>query len=68
MFSGLKHQVMQVLQNGGLVDELGKDAFFVDKQTALETLEKYYARGVVNFPVRDGRSPWRDGRAAGQLL
>ncbi|MDZ7804841.1 SulP family inorganic anion transporter [Thiohalophilus sp.] len=59
MFSSLKHQVMQVMQSSGLVDELGEDAFFADKQTALETLEERFNRGVVNFPERDGRAPYR---------
>jgi MFS superfamily sulfate permease-like transporter len=68
MFSGLKHQVMQVIQNSGLVNELGKEAFFVDKQTALETLEARYTHGVVNLPKRDGRSPWRGDRIANHLL
>lgn len=38
-FSGLKHQVMQALEKSGLVDELGREAFFPDKETALEVLE-----------------------------
>ncbi|MFO7550103.1 MAG: SulP family inorganic anion transporter [Haliea sp.] len=59
MFSGLKHQVMQVMQCSGLVDELGKDVFFADKKTALETLEERFDRSVVNFPERDGRAPYR---------
>jgi len=59
MFSGLKHQVMQVMQSSGLVDELGEDAFFADKKTALEALEERFDRSVVNFPERDGRTPYR---------
>ncbi|MET0051709.1 MAG: SulP family inorganic anion transporter [Candidatus Thiodiazotropha sp.] len=42
MFSGLKHQVMQVFINSGLVDELGREAFFSDKQTALQALGATY--------------------------
>ena len=38
-FSGLKHQVMQSLHKSGLVDELGREAFFPDKETALEVLQ-----------------------------
>ncbi|MDR9437457.1 MAG: SulP family inorganic anion transporter [Thiohalophilus sp.] len=68
MFSGLKHQVMQVMQSSGLVDELGEDVFFADKQTALKALETRFAPGVVDFPERDGRSPWRGGRVANHLL
>jgi MFS superfamily sulfate permease-like transporter len=42
MFSGLKHQVMQVFARSGLVEELGQDAFFADKQSALQTLSERY--------------------------
>ncbi|MET0029139.1 MAG: SulP family inorganic anion transporter [Candidatus Thiodiazotropha sp.] len=42
MFSGLKHQVMRVFINSGLVDELGREAFFSDKQTALQALGATY--------------------------
>ncbi len=59
MFSSLKHQVMQVMQSSGLVDELGEDAFFADKQSALEALEERFNRSVVNFPERDGRAAYR---------
>ena len=46
MFSGLKHQVMRVFVQSGLVEELGGGAFFSDKETALRTLgERYGARG-----------------------
>ena len=68
MFSGLKHQVMQVMQSSGLVDELGKDAFFTDKQTALEELEQRFDRRLVDFPKRDGRSPYRGTGAGSQLI
>lgn len=47
MFSGLKHQVMQLLEISGLVEEFGKDCFFSDKQTALKVLgEKYGTRST----------------------
>ncbi|MDY6980179.1 MAG: SulP family inorganic anion transporter [Pseudomonadota bacterium] len=59
MFSGLKHQVMQVMESSGLVDELGEDAFFADKQSALEALEERFDQSVVDFPERDGRTPYR---------
>lgn len=68
MFSGLKHQVMQVMQSSGLVDELGKDAFFADKQTALEALEQRFDRNLVDFPQRDGRSPYRGTGAGSHLI
>ena len=38
VFSGLKYQVQQVMQKSGLVDLLGPDSFFSDKETALEAL------------------------------
>ncbi|HSH30017.1 MAG TPA: SulP family inorganic anion transporter, partial [Thiohalobacter sp.] len=63
-FSGLKHQVMQALEKSGLVDELGREAFFPDKETALEMLQERCAgaaeragteprpgRGVIHTPV-----------------
>jgi MFS superfamily sulfate permease-like transporter len=68
IFSGLKHQVMQVMQNSGLVDELGKDAFFSDKQSALEALERQYDRSLVDLPKRDGRSPYRGTGAGSHLI
>lgn len=40
VFSGLKHQVLEVMQKSGLVDELGQDAFFSDKETALNILSE----------------------------
>lgn len=42
MFSGLKHQVMQLFVRSGLVEELGQEAFFPDKETALQTLSERY--------------------------
>ena len=42
MFSGLKHQVMQLFINSGLVEDLGREAFFTDKQTALRALSERY--------------------------
>ncbi len=38
VFSGLKHQVYKVMKDCGLVEELGQDSFFSDKETALEHL------------------------------
>jgi MFS superfamily sulfate permease-like transporter len=37
-FSGLKHQVMSVLERTGLVDELGREQFYPSKEAALQTL------------------------------
>jgi MFS superfamily sulfate permease-like transporter len=42
MFSGLKHQVMQVFERSGLVEELGRGAFFVDKESALHCLKQRF--------------------------
>ena len=42
MFSGLKHQVRSLLESGGVVEQLGKDAFFPDKETALRVLLQTY--------------------------
>ena len=38
VFSGLKHQVRSVLERAGIVEMLGRNAFFSDKETALRTL------------------------------
>jgi len=38
VFSGLKYQVVKSMIKSGLVDELGKDAFFRDKETAVNAL------------------------------
>jgi MFS superfamily sulfate permease-like transporter len=48
-FSGLKHQVMRVFERSGLVDELGRDAFFKDKETALCKLTERF-HGAANTP------------------
>ncbi len=42
MFSGLKYQVMKLFILSGLVDEIGRDRFFRDKRTALDTLIKQF--------------------------
>ncbi len=42
VFSGLKHQVWKIFVQSGLVDELGMDAFYPDKQTALTSLTERY--------------------------
>jgi len=38
MFSGLKHQVRSLLERAGVVELLGREAFFPDKETALRSL------------------------------
>jgi hypothetical protein len=38
MFSGLKHQVKSVLEHCGIVEHLGPDAFYKNKEAALEAL------------------------------
>ncbi len=45
MFSGLKHQVMVLLEVSGLIEEIGKDCFFSDKKTALNKLTEKYGTG-----------------------
>jgi MFS superfamily sulfate permease-like transporter len=45
MFSGLKHQVMQVLEQAGAVDEIGRESFFSDKETALRILRQRFDEG-----------------------
>ena len=52
MFSGLKHQVMRLLDISGLVDEIGRDRFFSNKQTALKVLTEQY--GTTSTPPIDG--------------
>ena len=58
VFSSLKHQVWQVFLESGLVEELGRDAFYPDKQTALKALcERYGGRcremGLITAPSAD---------------
>jgi MFS superfamily sulfate permease-like transporter len=42
VFSGLKHQVRSILEQSGVVAELGQDAFYSDKETALRDLRQTY--------------------------
>ena len=46
MFSGVKHQVRRLLERGGVIEQLGRNAFFSDKETALRTLLQTYAHGT----------------------
>lgn len=41
-FSGLKNQVMRVLDKSGIVSELGSDAFYTNKEAALNSLSLQY--------------------------
>jgi anti-anti-sigma regulatory factor len=52
MFSGLKYQVMKLLFVSGLVEEIGRDCFFRDKQTALKALTEAY--GTISIPLSGG--------------
>lgn len=56
MFSGLKYQVMQIMKSSGLVDELGHEAFFIDKESALQSLSKEYTQAA-NKPAFAGFKP-----------
>lgn len=51
MFSGLKHQVRRLLERGGVIEQLGRNAFLPDKETALRTLLQTYGDGA----ARQGR-------------
>lgn len=52
-FSSLKHQVMQVFRQSGLVEELGRDAFFKDKENALLQLaERFQTTASATTPPR----------------
>jgi MFS superfamily sulfate permease-like transporter len=51
MFSGLKHQVMKVFERGGLIELIGRENFFSDKETALHVLtERYGVNSVAAEP------------------
>jgi MFS superfamily sulfate permease-like transporter len=56
-FSGLKHQVRSVLERGGLLAQLGREAFFPDKETALAAL----------LEEAGDRPPFRDDRRVTEL-
>lgn len=46
LFSGLKHQVLNVFIDSGLVEEMGEDSFFSNKQLALDYLSDKYGNDV----------------------
>ena len=39
VFSGLKHQVYRIFEKANLVEELGSDVFYSDKESALRALQ-----------------------------
>ncbi len=53
-FSGLKHQVLSIMQRTGLYDECGAEHFYPNKEKALEALLARY----------DGDEPAAEGRTA----
>jgi len=46
VFSGLKQQVRRVFERGGLIDLLGDESFFTDKERALQVLSDRYGTEV----------------------
>lgn len=64
MFSGLKHQVMQVLRRSGLVDELGEEAFFKSKLDALTLLGREFDE---QNEQTLGETPPKDEQQSGRL-
>ena len=46
MFSGLKHQVLKLLDVSGLIEEIGSERFYSDKHTALKALTTEYGTGT----------------------
>ena len=52
MFSGIKYQVRRLLERGGVIDELGRDAFFSDKETALRFLQETYGGVMSQAPLQ----------------
>jgi MFS superfamily sulfate permease-like transporter len=51
-FSGLKHQVRSILEASGLVDELGRNAFYSDKETALRVLQQAQPAAPDKVPAK----------------
>jgi len=44
VFSGIKHQVCSILKKANIVDELGIDSFYSDKESALRALQSETAK------------------------
>ena len=57
VFSGLKHQVRRVMEKSGLVEELGSDSFFSDKETALRWLCNNYKCAANSSVARQEQTP-----------
>jgi sulfate permease, SulP family len=53
-FSGLKHQVRSLLAKGGLDEEIGLDAFYSDKETALRAMQQQYAKPPADTAAAGG--------------
>lgn len=51
VFSGLKHQVKSILERSGLVEELGSDVFYKDKEAALDALFYRFGNDASNEPM-----------------
>jgi len=68
MFSGLKHQVMQVFESSGLVDLLGREAFFADKQSAMTHLTHKYDANYTSVRSGTDHTVMVDRRLAAHLL
>ena len=59
VFSGLKQQVLRVFERGGLIDLLGQDSFFADKERALNTLAQLYGSTRTGAAAAPRPSPTR---------
>ena len=46
VFSGLKHQVCKIFKKANLIEDLGSDAFYSDKESALSALQGESARPI----------------------
>ena len=57
VFSGLKHQVRRVMEKSGLVEELGSDSFFSDKETALRWLCNNFKCAANSSVARQEQTP-----------
>ena len=56
VFSGLKHQVRSLLQEGEVTKSLGQDAFYPDKETALRALNREFPKPAEEED-NDGKAP-----------
>jgi MFS superfamily sulfate permease-like transporter len=60
VFSGLKQQVRRVFERGGLIELLGEESFFTDKERALQVLSARYGSDA----LRPAASPRADAAQA----